>query len=113
MNVCPCCGSGIDAPVAVDLNTNTLSTRGETVRLTAREAEIMSILAKAYPAAATYQKIFAGLYGAGGGPDDPLNSLSVMLVRLRRLLAPLGISILTQHGKSLRLETPSKSQSAA
>jgi DNA-binding response OmpR family regulator len=104
VNKCPCCGSAVQAPAIVDLNSNTVAVGGKSVRVRPQCAELVHVLVEAYPAGVAYERIFMRLHGAANEPNDPKNSLSAQLVYLRRLLKHLGVKIISDWGFGLRLE---------
>lgn len=87
----------------VDLNTNTISLGDEAVQLTAGQAEFLAVLSMAAPEIMAFERLIAGIWGAKEGPDDPQAVLRVQACRLRPKLAPLGLTIVSSHGKGVAL----------
>jgi DNA-binding response OmpR family regulator len=110
---CPCCNTELanaDRPL-VSLETNKLMAGGEIIRLTPREAEIASILVDAMPMPAERERIFSKLYG-GVPTEAPEKMLEVYVWRLRKKLAPAGLSIRTVWGTGYAMEYAKQAEAA-
>lgn len=104
-NKCPCCGSDLamtDRPI-VSLDTNRLLAGGEIIQLTPREAEIAQMLSSRMPAPLDNESLISGIYG-GMPTDDAYNTIKQFVFRLRRKLAPAGLSIRTIWGQGHVME---------
>lgn len=97
---CPCCGSAVDRQdrPLISLDSNTMSAGAHTIRLSAREAELMTVLAEMMPVPVHMERIAARVYG-GSPIDDPYDNIKVYIHRLRKKVHLLGLSITTVWGK--------------
>lgn len=104
MNKCPCCGSDVtDSPrPIVSLDTNKLLASGEIIRLTPREAELMSVLVSAMPLPVDTERLIGRMYGATP-VDDAYDTLKVYVCRLRKKLSPTTLELRTIWGRGLAL----------
>lgn len=92
--VCPCCGATLkNQQPRVDLNSNHLVFRGRTVALSPKQAELMESLLRRAPGVVAHDTLVRHLWGRDE-PADPAKNIQVHVHRLRRVLAPLGISII-------------------
>jgi DNA-binding winged helix-turn-helix (wHTH) protein len=95
---CPCCGTSIDAKIPiVDLDTNTISWRGKSVKVSAQKAELMYGLVRAYPGVLRRDAAIIALWG-GCEKSDPMSHLSVLTCHLRKALEPIGLSVSAVYG---------------
>lgn len=92
--LCPACGAEV-APsrLLVDLNNNTATRLGVTVKLTPRHAEILSILQSAYPRRVHRDRVLARVYGAAKNSAQAREALVSNIVHLRLRLAQIGVAI--------------------
>lgn len=103
-NQCPCCGSdmsGHTRPI-VSLDTNRMLVGGDVIQLSAREAEIMSVLVDHMPLPVHNERLAARIYGASD--IGTYNTLKVFVHRLRDKLRETTVRITTIHGKGHALE---------
>jgi len=102
---CPCCGNAVktDLPL-VDLNTNCISFRGETIRLGPSRAEMMALLTRQYPETVPHDKLIRGMWHYSGEPQEPSKVVQVQLCRTRKLLAAWGFGLRTVRNVGVRLE---------
>lgn len=82
----------------VDLNTNTVAWGDKATKLTPVGAELMSIFVRKFPGLATRSALISLVWG-GNPPED--KTLDVHMCKLRREIAPLGLSFRTQHRSQL------------
>lgn len=103
---CPCCGRAFDfEKVAVCLDTNSVSFRDKTIFLSPRLAEMMAVFVESAPTVRrTY--LFSRVWGDLSEVNDDI--VDVLIFKLRRSLAPLGLSIETIVGVGWRLIGNSK-----
>lgn len=103
-SVCPTCGHQV-APLEllVCLQSNVAARLGRFARLTKDQAIVLHMLRDAYPGAVSVNKLRAGLYGAGQGPEDETGVIRAHMCNLRRRLAPLHIRIGTAQNTGYRL----------
>jgi DNA-binding response OmpR family regulator len=101
--VCPCCGSETDRPFVVDLTSNSISVDGETVRMQGREAEILFVLASAYPAPVSMDRLITRVYN-GQEPERADVTIRTLVCRLRRRIAKLPLVVVTDPAGGYRLD---------
>lgn len=91
---CPLCGGELpaDGRVVVNLDSNTLRIGEQLLALTAREAEIMTVLIEAMPGTPAREQMMSRVYGPGGRFTD-WNIIRVLVMRLRKKLKPLPLRI--------------------
>jgi Response regulators consisting of a CheY-like receiver domain and a winged-helix DNA-binding domain len=88
---CPTCGALYTGErPRVDLDRNLFLCANGVTHLPPRQAEIVSILARAYPRAVSVDLLISGVYGLAEPSDDPGNAIKVHISYARRLLRPLG-----------------------
>lgn len=99
-SVCPCCGSVAIRPFLVDLGTNTVVMNEKASRLTRQQAEIVSVLAAAYPGSVATDSIIRRVYGFMPEPGDAPSCLKAQIHHARKRLAAdrLGLRIDTVAG---------------
>jgi DNA-binding response OmpR family regulator len=81
-----------------------------TLGLTLSEEALLGMLFKRE--IVTQAAAFAVLYGsnADGGPSDPRNVVSVLIMRLRKKIAAHGIQIMTRNGVGYYMTSEAKSR---
>ncbi len=94
--------------ISVDLQTNSFSVSGKSVRVAPMHAELLTMLEGRYRIQdyITYEAIEFGLYGNTlecDRPADPLNVIAVMACNLRKKLKPHGYDIKSVFGRGLYL----------
>lgn len=102
---CPCCGSEMankGRPV-VCLDTNRLSVCGETIQLTGRQAEILSILLDAMPAPVSHERLIGRVYGANPILDAD-GTMKVFVSQIRKKVSAFGYRIRPIHGSGYVME---------
>lgn len=105
MSSCPCCGSDLskaDRPL-ISLDTNKLMAGAEIVKLTRREAEIMSVLIEAMPAPINNERMIARIWG-GDPVEDAYDCIKVHICKLRKKIGIAGLAIRTVWGAGHALE---------
>ena len=104
---CPCCGQETDRPVVVDLATNTVTVGEQSVKLYPMQAEIVWILARAYPGVVSVDSMIRQIYGQRDEPSRPEDTVRVLIYQGRPKLAPLGIKLRNHwsRGYSLVVES--------
>jgi len=102
--LCPLCSHPI-APLAllVCLESSAATRFGQMVQLTPHQAAILDMLARRSPRATSIELIAMKLWGAEDGPEHEHNTIRVHVSRLRRKLAPLGVSISNRYVAGYRL----------
>lgn len=99
---CPTCGAPFTGErPRVDLDLNSFICAAGWVRLPGHQAEILSILLKAYPGIARHDAIFLGLYGGGEMPET--DSIKVHITHLRKRLRRLGWGVRATYGRGYQL----------
>ena len=102
---CPCCGAEVDkSRLLIDLNSNFAVINGLPVHLWPMECVVLYSLNEAYPRAVSRDRLIAACYGQRE-PKDAVNSINVVLCRLRDSLRPHRVSIMSQN-KTYRLVLP-------
>ena len=103
---CPCCRREIEQSneVIVSLDTNTVTYRGNILHLMPRQAEILHVLRSAMPGACDREEIIRRVWSVSD-IDDADNQLSVQVCKLRKLLLPLGLKILTTNRRGYILSS--------
>lgn len=102
---CPCCGGSVNEPhIRVSLDANVATIGARTVKLTPLEAEILHTLVAAYPNVVRYERLIAKVYGAGEGPDRPVNVFHVKKLAMNKALAGTGVSLATVFGTGMMLK---------
>jgi DNA-binding winged helix-turn-helix (wHTH) protein len=96
--ICPCCGGPV-APtrLLVDISANRASRNGVTVTLSPRNTEILHLLDKAFPEPAPHGRLMLSLFGRSGGPEST-DTLKVHISKLRRVIVPLGLAVISVWG---------------
>lgn len=91
--ICPTCNQPVDEPeFTIDLDRNVLLTRNGSAVLTAKLAEILSVLHHAYPGPVARDRLMQKVYGLSIAVPDH-RTLAVHISRLRRILTPLEFGI--------------------
>lgn len=88
--------------LSVSLSTNTASRCDVVVRLQPNQASVLYTLNAKYPMRASLHEIAVGLWGQEHRNRE-INSIRVLIVGLRRLLAPLNVGIINDMGRGYRL----------
>ena len=105
MSKCTCCGGDVadrDRPW-ISLDTNRMMSGGEIIQLSAREAELMSILISAMPLPVSTERILARLYG-GISTESAYNTLRVFVHNLRRKIENSSVKVTTIRGRGHAVE---------
>lgn len=99
-NFCPTCGNPI-LPIEfkVCLDSNHVISRGEAIKLTAQQAELLYLLAEARPKVVPHAKLIAALYGGASGPDGERSVVACQISKMRRVIEPLGARIECKFGQ--------------
>lgn len=101
---CPCCGAETERPLIVDLMTNRVVVGDKWVQLAPQPAEILYVLAEAYPGPVSIDRLLSRLHGAGDHPEFADKSLHTRIHHLRKQIAPLGLRIITNLTRGYALE---------
>ncbi len=100
---CPTCGGHLpNIDIKVDLNLNILVTNGCVTKLTAQEAEILSVLCDRALKVVRRESMVALVYGANE-PDNAEGVLRVQICSLRKKLVRTDYEIDTIWGEGYRL----------
>lgn len=99
MVACPCCGQSVYVGkfIEVDLNTNSVYNFLGVIKLTPRQAEVLSVLAFAYPRRIPWGDIYHRVFPRGEA-IDPNDRIQNYMKHLRIALAPLGWTVLAERG---------------
>lgn len=104
---CPCCGQQIQSlDIIVNVDGSTVLCGGSAVYLTRQEMVVFNSLFKAYPRVVTREKIFNDIYPLHQTGCQKI--IDVLICKLRRKLAPLGIVIATNWGCGYSIERTSE-----
>jgi len=71
------------APLHVDLNTNSCTVFGRTIKLSPREAEVLSVLARHHPSGVTAETILLHIYGRNRYESASTAALTPLISRIR------------------------------
>jgi DNA-binding response OmpR family regulator len=101
---CPLCGGELpaDGRVMVNLDSNTLRVGEQMILLTAREAEVMTVLIDVMPGVASRQQLMDAVYGRLRSAGD-WNVIRVMIMRIRKKIKSLPLRIETVNRRGYRL----------
>src|SRR5690606_31799658 len=106
--VCPCCGQAAPRTkksVSLNADLKQVSRGGKRVRLTPDRFAIFEAVFDCYPRLATSDFIHHRAYDRRPREREPHPaSVKVQVCQLRRLLAPLKLSIVAEYGRGYRLE---------
>lgn len=106
-NLCPTCGNVVpDRELIVSLEANTVICNGRSAKLTSQQAEILHILANAAPRVVTIDAIIAGIYGSSVEPETSVVLIRTHICKIRRKIAPLGLTIKNTHAIGYTLQIP-------
>ena len=114
--ICPCCGNDlhIDQGVAFHAESNTIVSSGYAVTFTANQARIFDLLWQNRNGGkvVTKERMFDHLYclDPNGGPDPKV--IDVMIVKMRKLLEPTDLEIVTVWGRGYFLRAKTKKSAA-
>lgn len=100
---CPCCGSSVVlSHLLVDLNTNTVSFDGKTIKARPRVIEILSVMADTYPRVTAMDHLRATVWTN----VDYLttNDIRSHIFYVREVVAKLGWRIVSVWKRGYRLE---------
>lgn len=102
--MCPCCGQSIPAnsTVIVSLDNNTVTVRGQCVKLCPREAEIVYLLVKRMPTIVTRSTLVERVWGLNE-TEGSAKCIDVHINKIRRKLLPLGLKVETVWSRGFRL----------
>jgi DNA-binding response OmpR family regulator len=102
---CPICDHSCQSfpRIVVDLNTNTLLLDGRPYRLTAQQAEIMSVIAAVYPGLVTRERLMSRVWPFNSDTNAPVTLFS-QLCRLRNKLRGTKFALETRREVGVRLK---------
>jgi len=99
---CPTCGAPLSGyRPYVDLDRNQFISISGVVSLSAMEAEIAAVLARAYPGVARRDAIILGVWGGGDVPIS--NSATVIISKLRKRLNSIGWTVKSVRSRGYML----------
>lgn len=110
--LCPCCGGEVSPlDLLVDRDTGRIVYAGADARLSAQEMRLFAALLDAYPRVLTKADLVTAVAGDPlNEPDDPI--INVLVLRVRRKLDSLGLSVANIWGIGYRLELSKDERSA-
>lgn len=104
--VCPCCGATVSPlEMLLDEQRGIIAFGGEVARLTPRQFVLFRTLVEAYPRVLdkpTLLRAISDPESADGGPEPKI--IDVMVCKIRAVLDPLGLVIVTQWGTGYSIE---------
>lgn len=116
MTCCATCGRPLPSPsgITVDDTRGTVEFNGLSARLPLIPLAILKALIRAPNRAVPQERLFTIIYGTSGHawPEHP-NTLRVNVHRLRKLIAPLGLTITTVYDAGIVLNAPAQEQRKA
>jgi len=113
-SLCPTCGNAVpNRELIVSLETNTAVYNGLAAALTAQQTEILHILAQASSRVVTVASIIAGIYGSSVEPESAGPLIRTQICKIRRKIAPLGLTIKNTHTVGYALQIPQRHLRAA
>lgn len=101
---CPVCGGEIrNAPATLVEDRGMVVANGSFAVLTGSETTILRELIARFPAVASKERLYNALYALDidGGAQEKI--VDVMICKIRKKLAPLGIEITTSWGQGFAL----------
>lgn len=106
MSICKHCGQAVPSQegISVDPLRNIMTVDGVPVKLTPREAEIADFLVRHWRRTVTKVTLHTEVYGLDPNGGAEVKTLDVYISRLKRLLAPVGVTILTAWGRGWRIQ---------
>ena len=109
MSICKHCGQPVPTQegISVDPLRNVMTVDGVEIKLSPREAEIVDLLVRNWRRTVTKIALHTEVYGLDPNGGAELKTLDVYISRLKKLLAPVGITILTAWGRGWRIQRQS------
>ena len=102
-NVCPTCGSHVENPFLVSLETNTILINGNIVELSPDQAVIAKVIVDRYPSVVSRDALISAIWGYVNEPKDPKRCLAVKISELRARLDHTGYTILNVREAGLTI----------
>lgn len=96
--VCPSCGGLIAPDLALTVQRSVAAANGHTAHLGPSAAAIVECLSRRAPLPVSLDGLMLAVWGQRDTPDSADNLISVHMVRIRKLLHPLGYTVLTLRG---------------
>lgn len=94
---CPLCGTIIERDLLVDLHSNIAILSNVPIRLTPKEAEILSLLADQFPGEVQHTRMITKVYGVNE-PTNAKGCISTMINRLKKKIWPAHYTIVSRAG---------------
>lgn len=108
MSTCPCCGSEVDVPFMISVETNAVSTIMGAVQLAPTEFDLLQSVASVFPGTRERRDICKDIWGPlADGSESTMNHFKVLVSKLRSKLKPIGIEIVAPYNGGFRLVIPS------
>ncbi len=104
--ICPCCGHAAAlSGIRLVRGRNLVVSGDVVVHLAPQEADILAALIAVYPRVASVEALLEWHYlHIADAPTS--NIIQCTVSKLRKVLAPLGVTISNQRGRGYRLEPP-------
>ena len=97
-NVCPLCGTrGISAGLSVNVTANIAWLDGKTIRLTAREAELLQAMLDEWPEPVKRERLFLRVWGCASDVNPHI--IPVIVCKLNRKIAEAGYTVRGHRGR--------------
>lgn len=103
---CPCCGASIapDRGILIDRDGGFIVGNDSVVRLSDLEQQIFMAIWDASPRLLTKEKLMSDVYWRRQDAEEPdIKIIDVMVCKIRKRLAPLGVVIDTVWGQGYRI----------
>lgn len=97
----------------VDLNTNTVKYKDQTITVTGQVAEFLHVVNSRWPSDASYEVIKNALWGSvDREPESAHSGIRIIASKARRDLAPLDVDVKSQRGAGYRIILPDQPKRA-
>lgn len=106
---CPLCGAAVEAfPLSILPERGMVVGGGHFVVIPPLEMALLARLVEVFPRILSKQSAMDWIYQLRPGDEPEMKIVDVLICKLRRKVAPLGIRIDTAWGRGYALATPAK-----
>jgi DNA-binding response OmpR family regulator len=98
-SICPCCRTVVLKPFMIDLNTNFMTIGEREYKLPRQPAEILSVLAEAYPGSVSRESLIKRVLGSFADIADEKRHIRVQISNARRVLNGSGLTIVATQNE--------------